>query len=539
MKAQQQLLILLGVTTLATALQFASKPSMTVIDATSAVSEPSLATCSDGDVMVGDESGNQLSAIAANEKFVPYVCYNGEFYRICGHFFWDNDDGATTVCKALGFNSGKRPDGGDRSLGLSADAMPVGKCKADESLDKCTDSPGYNGWGDFGNGNGWCKAGQNAGFKMYCDSGSGSTSSSSSASAGCQDPVGDSATCSAWGDPHVTATFNQGSNHFDFQGVGLYKLASTKDGCFEVQTFQCPRYSVAVYVGFAIKTGTGSVVQIVAGTVYIDGKEVSSDAYPSNLSMSGTPNDGFCLSSQGCGNETMALFEVHRHQVAGYPFGGEMTMTIKMSNPAIGPGFCVDGKPGAMDCTGSLFSDAQLTQLKSSCGVPECVQPDDYVPAEGPEDVCTAAGIDMSQAEAACAGTTDEFKNNCLIDYCGSGGDDSAVDGVPDTPSPPMTGAPTPPPTPSPPTPSPPTPNVPECTDCGPRPMECWETCGQKKGYCSACDSASGTRGACCYNAGDTSAPAPPADDMDPHECDTVDPAQFLYTGYHVCVLLP
>merc|ERR1719291_446774 len=142
-----------------------------------------VAACSDGDVMVGDESGNQLSAIAANEKFVPYVCYNGEFYRICGHFFWDNDDGATTVCKALGFNSGKRPDSGDRSLGLSEDAMPVGTCKAGESLDKCTGSPGFNAWGDFGNHNGWCKAGQNAGFRMYCDSGSGSTSSSSTSSA--------------------------------------------------------------------------------------------------------------------------------------------------------------------------------------------------------------------------------------------------------------------------------------------------------------------------------------------------------------------
>merc|ERR1719437_349469 len=81
--------------------------------------------------------------------------------------------------------------------------------------------------------------------------------------------------------------------------------------------------------------------------------------------------------------------------------------------------------------------------------------------------------------------------------------------------------------------------DVPQCTDCGPRPMECWETCGQTKGYCSACDSASGTRGACCYKGGDPSEPAPPAEDMDPEECDTVDPGQFLYTGYHACVLLP
>merc|ERR1712113_606619 len=102
----------------------------------------------------------------------------------------------------------------------------------------------------------------------------------------------------------------------------------------------------------------------------------------------------------------------------------------------------------------------------------------------------------------------------------------------PHTPAPPFTSMPTPPPTP--PTPAPPTPAppIPQCTNCGPRPMECWETCGQKKGYCSACDSASGTRGACCYKGRDPSEPAPPAEDMDPEECDTVDPAQFLHSGY-------
>lgn len=78
--------------------------------------------------------------------------------------------------------------------------------------------------------------------------------------------------------------------------------------------------------------------------------------------------------------------------------------------------------------------------------------------------------------------------------------------------------------------------DVPQCTNCGSRPMECWETCGGKKGYCSACDSVSGRRGACCYSAGPSDPPAPP-EDQDPDECNTVDSDQFLYTGYHMCVL--
>jgi hypothetical protein len=67
--------------------------------------------------------------------------------------------------------------------------------------------------------------------------------------------------------------------------------------------------------------------------------------------------------------------------------------------------------------------------------------------------------------------------------------------------------------------------------------MECWEACGETKGYCTACDSLSGQRGACCYKGG-PSDPAPPSPaDMDPDECSTVDQDQFLHTGYHMCVL--
>merc|ERR1719277_2307654 len=115
-----------------------------------------------------------------------------------------------------------------------------------------------------------------------------------------------------------------------------------------------------------------------------------------------------------------------------------------------------------------------------------------------------------------------------------------SVDGYkPPTPAPPTPA----PPTPAPPTPAPPTPlpteggDVPQCTNCGPRTMECWGICGGKKGYCSACDSLGGRRGACCYKGGSSDPPAPPGD-QDPDECNSVDPDQFMYTGYHMCVLI-
>eukprot|EP00392_Amoebophrya_sp_AT5.2_P017653 g18052.t1 len=57
-------------------------------------------------------------------------------------------------------------------------------------------------------------------------------------------------------------------------------------------------------------------------------------------------------------------------------------------------------------------------------------------------------------------------------------------------------------------------PEVPICEECGPNLHECWETCGggsgpdaPARGLCDKCNSAAGSRGACC-NQGDTNDPA-------------------------------
>merc|ERR1712157_20474 len=38
----------------------------------------------------------------AGTAFVPEVHYNGQYYPICGHYFWDDNGGAESVCKSLG-----------------------------------------------------------------------------------------------------------------------------------------------------------------------------------------------------------------------------------------------------------------------------------------------------------------------------------------------------------------------------------------------------------------------------------------------------
>ena len=81
-------------------------------------------------------------------------------YPVCGHGFVDNNNGAETFCKQLGYATGTASMTGGV---YSTDAMPVGRCKPGEALEMCSDDiDDGNGWGDLDAGNaGGCKQGKN------------------------------------------------------------------------------------------------------------------------------------------------------------------------------------------------------------------------------------------------------------------------------------------------------------------------------------------------------------------------------------------
>merc|ERR1712086_847428 len=135
-----------------------------------AVTQPTLAAgvadevCSTVDGSVRAENGATATAGVA---FVPEVMSNGNWYPICGHYFWDNNDGATTVCQGLGyggFSSGTRQHVRDT---YSADSMPVGECSAGQALTSC--NHGGNGWGNLEYNGGWCKTGTQIGVTVTCN----------------------------------------------------------------------------------------------------------------------------------------------------------------------------------------------------------------------------------------------------------------------------------------------------------------------------------------------------------------------------------
>ena len=82
--------------------------------------------CLDGDVK-WDHDGSEGQ---------PFVFWDKQWVPLCGHFFWDNDDGATLFCKKLGYNSGTViPQSGQK---YSVDSFRIGVCKEGDSWLSCS-----------------------------------------------------------------------------------------------------------------------------------------------------------------------------------------------------------------------------------------------------------------------------------------------------------------------------------------------------------------------------------------------------------------
>jgi len=135
--------------------------------------------CENGDVKVTNENEGAVNSVSKGSKYIPWVYSSGKWYPICGHYFWDDNNGATKVCQQLGFSSGKKDK--KKSPAYSKDAMPVGECKSGESLTACTD--GGNAWGNFGWRNNDCRKGKKVRCLVKCYGG-GNQKSHSCASGG-------------------------------------------------------------------------------------------------------------------------------------------------------------------------------------------------------------------------------------------------------------------------------------------------------------------------------------------------------------------
>eukprot|EP01047_Picozoa_sp_COSAG01_P058277 COSAG01_NODE_6846_length_3471_cov_17.654804_4_plen_296_part_00 len=126
--------------------------------------------CNDGDVRIAPGLITTFGAWPRGTDWYPEVSYKGQWYPVCGHYFWDNDHGANTFCKMLGFEKGTR---GRKYRTLNKDAMPVGNCAPGQHFNKC--NGGGNAWGNFRQKSGWCMQGKRVGISVKCTGGANNT----------------------------------------------------------------------------------------------------------------------------------------------------------------------------------------------------------------------------------------------------------------------------------------------------------------------------------------------------------------------------
>ena len=91
---------------------------------------------------------------------IPYIFWGGEWSPICGHYFWNNEEGAKVFCKELGFQGGTLhvPDSA-----YSEDAIEIGECRTGQTIDSCTSESNNYELTE------WCKAGNNVKITIDCE----------------------------------------------------------------------------------------------------------------------------------------------------------------------------------------------------------------------------------------------------------------------------------------------------------------------------------------------------------------------------------
>ena len=110
------------------------------------VSGNSYSPCQDGDVKLQTDG-------------TPFLFKDDRWFPICGHYFWDNNHGAKSFCKQLGYTEGWISE---TRLTYSEDSIRVGKCEEGEYLMSCTgDDNSYETGGS-------CSAGNDAGISIEC-----------------------------------------------------------------------------------------------------------------------------------------------------------------------------------------------------------------------------------------------------------------------------------------------------------------------------------------------------------------------------------
>ena len=102
-------------------------------------------------------NNNELAEIYQNGKWIP----------ICGHWFWNNNKGATLFCQQLGQKTGiVKQESIAGQVPLPDDGFRIGECKTNDIWGQCTG--GCNDHTIGGTLCGDCRSGAMAGLRIEC-----------------------------------------------------------------------------------------------------------------------------------------------------------------------------------------------------------------------------------------------------------------------------------------------------------------------------------------------------------------------------------
>jgi len=284
--------------------------------------------------------------------------------------------------------------------------------------------------------------------------------------------------CSAWGDPHWTNSFFL--KKFDFHGLGVFTMAKTTDGSFEMQGFQCPYGDTwgKVIAGLAMNVG-GSRITIIDTDIRINGRLFLGDTHTSGLKVESTHKDRDTVLLQTV--DSCVHLKVSSLDTLGPSPGYYQDMFLDMASSVVSwEGVC--GKPmphTRVTRDKTLFADSELDIICSKCKsahMPDCnflttpdtvydgwftaLQLSDKVTESNATSyyttLCEKAGVSVDTAMAECKkampnediadeiiptvpddpenvratikeylrkqGDPPAFLNDCVFDYCVSGG---------------------------------------------------------------------------------------------------------------------
>ena len=108
---------------------------------------PSPKECATGNVKLGSDG-------------IPYLFWGEKWSPICGHWFWNDHEGAKAFCKELGFSGGEVKR---MRATYTEDAVAVGLCKSGEAIGSCTGK--YNHYTTTSA----CKMGKRTKITISCD----------------------------------------------------------------------------------------------------------------------------------------------------------------------------------------------------------------------------------------------------------------------------------------------------------------------------------------------------------------------------------